>query len=112
MKQPKNRFFLGIFFLFVTVFALPAFALDLSQARSQKLVGERPDGYVAAVKSSSDVNALVQEVNAKRKAEYTRISKENGQPVEVVAKLAAPKIISGLPSGSLYLATDGAWKTR
>ncbi len=98
--------------LVATLFALPAAALELSDARKQGVIGEKTDGYVAAIKASGDVNKLVSEVNAKRKAEYTRISKENGQPVDVVAKLAAPQIISGLPAGSLYQANDGTWKTR
>ena len=101
-----------IYALFAVLFALPAMAIELSDARKQGMVGEKADGYVAAIKASGDVNALVSEVNAKRKAEYTRISKENGQPVDVVAKLAAPQIISGLPAGSLYQGSDGTWKTR
>jgi uncharacterized protein YdbL (DUF1318 family) len=109
MKTLKKTSFLTLFFMF---FALPAMAIGLADARKQGMVGEKTDGYVAAIKSSGDVNALVSEINAKRKAEYTRISKENGQPVDVVAKLASPQIIEGLPAGSLYRAADGTWKTR
>ncbi|MCE3233274.1 MAG: hypothetical protein K0R98_1531 [Rickettsiaceae bacterium] len=69
-----------------------AFALDLQQARSEGLIKENPDGYISAAKSSPEVQELVKDVNEKRKAEYTRISKENGQPVDVVAKLAAEQI--------------------
>jgi uncharacterized protein YdbL (DUF1318 family) len=72
--------------------ASPAFALDLQSARAQGLVAETPEGYVKAVDGSSAVKALVSEVNAKRRAEYERISKENGQPVDVVGRLAAPEI--------------------
>jgi uncharacterized protein YdbL (DUF1318 family) len=73
-------------------FASSAFAMDLQQARSEGLLKEKADGYVAVVKSSAEVEALANDVNAKRKAEYQRISKENGQPVDVVAKLAAEQI--------------------
>ncbi len=72
--------------------SLPAYALDLHSARSSGLVAETSAGYIKAVKSSAEVDALVKEVNAKRRAEYERISKENGQPVDVVGKLAAPQI--------------------
>jgi hypothetical protein len=92
--------------------AAPAFALDLQDARAQGLVGEKLTGYVAAVKASGDVNALVSEVNAKRKAEYQRISTSNGQPVDVVAKLASAQIIQGLSKGQLYEGADGSWKKR
>jgi uncharacterized protein YdbL (DUF1318 family) len=78
--------------LVTAMLAAPAYALDLHSARASGAVAETPDGYVKAVKSSAEVDALVSEVNAKRMAEYTRISKQNGQPVEVVGKLAAPQI--------------------
>lgn len=78
--------------MLATMLTAPAYALDLHSARASGAVAETPDGYVKAVKSSPEVDALVAEVNAKRMAEYTRISKQNGQPVDVVGKLAAPQI--------------------
>ena len=95
-----------------TLIAFPASALDLHQARASGMVGEKLDGYAAALKASPEVNALVADVNAKRKQEYARISKQNGQPVEVVAKLAAAQIINGLEPGISYQNADGKWKTR
>jgi uncharacterized protein YdbL (DUF1318 family) len=92
--------------------AAPALALDLHEARTQGIVGETPSGYVAAIKTSPDVQAFVDEINAKRKAEYARISKENNQPVDVVARIAAEKIISKLEPGQYYQAADGNWKKR
>lgn len=92
--------------------ATPAFALDLHSARAQGLVGEKSDGYVAALQQNAEVNALVADVNGKRKAEYARISKEKGQPVDVVAKLAAEEIIGNLSPGSPYQTPDGSWKKR
>jgi uncharacterized protein len=76
----------------IFTFASTAMALDLQQARSQGLVIEQPDGYIAAAKPSAEVDSLVEDVNSKRKQEYERISKEKGQPVDVVAKLAAEQI--------------------
>jgi uncharacterized protein YdbL (DUF1318 family) len=98
--------------LLLTGISLPSFALDLHQARSVGFVGEKADGYVTGLKPTADVQALVAEVNAKRKQEYARISAQNGQPIDVVAKLAAQQIISSLDPGSLYQAADGSWKTR
>jgi uncharacterized protein YdbL (DUF1318 family) len=92
--------------------AAPAWALDLHEARAKGVVGEKADGYVGAISPSAEVTALVNEVNDKRRAEYTRISKQNGQSVEVVAKLAAPQIQQGLEAGSKYQDASGAWKTR
>jgi uncharacterized protein YdbL (DUF1318 family) len=78
--------------LFVATIATSAHALDLNQARSQGLVTEQPTGYIAAASQTPEVNALVNQVNSGRKAEYEKISKQNGQPVDVVAKLAAEQI--------------------
>lgn len=92
--------------------ALPAFALDLQQARSAGSIGETTNGYVAVVKSSPEVEELVAIVNAKRKQEYARISQANGQSIDVVAKVAAEQIINNLETGNLYQAADGSWKKR
>jgi uncharacterized protein YdbL (DUF1318 family) len=70
-----------------------AFALDLQSARKSGAVKETSAGYIEAVKSSADVDSLVSEVNAKRKAEYERIAKEKGQPVDAVAKVAAQELM-------------------
>lgn len=84
----------------VSLIVLPAFALDLHSARSAGLVTELPTGYVKAAKPSAEVDALVATVNAKRRAEYERISKQNGQPIDVVGKLAAPEIAKGIAAGN------------
>ncbi len=84
----------------VGLMALPALALDLHSARSSGVIAELPTGYVKAVKPSAEVDALVATVNAKRRAEYERISKQNGQPVDVVGKLAAPEIAKGIAAGN------------
>lgn len=87
--------------------AFPALALDLQQARAQGAVAEKRSGYIAAVKPSPEVNALVSEVNTRRQQEYQRISKENGQSVDVVAKLAAAQVIQKLEPGNLYEGETG-----
>lgn len=89
----KKHFIIAALAAFI---ALPAFALDLHSARASGQVAETSEGYIRAVKSSPEVDALVSEVNAKRRAEYERISKQNGQPVDVVGKLAAPEIAKSL----------------
>ncbi len=98
--------------LFVALIAMPAVAMDLQQARKSGMIGEKLNGYTAVVKSSPDANDLVQSVNAKRRQEYERISKQNGQPVDVVGRIAAEQIINGLAPGSLYESPAGGWKTR
>lgn len=107
----KYRFLIGLA-LIGSLLSFPAFALTLDQARNARSIGEQIDGYVGVLKSSPEVNALAADINAKRKQEYLRISKENGQPVEVVAKLAAQEVINKLPAGNMYQSPDNGWKKR
>jgi uncharacterized protein YdbL (DUF1318 family) len=105
---------ISLFVLTVSLFLLasPAFAADLNSARAQGLLGEMNTGFVQVLSGGGDVQQLATEVNNRRKQEYERISKENGQPVDVVGKLAAQQIVNKLAPGSKYQAADGSWKTR
>lgn len=96
--------------VFALAWAGAAFALDLDGAKASGLVGERVDGYVAAVASSpsADVAALVADVNAKRKVAYTDIAKRNGTDVAEVARLAAQKLIERAPKGA-WIQAEGRW---
>ena len=49
--------------LIALLLALPAFALDLDGAKAKGFVGETTAGYLGVVKSSSEVNALVNDIN-------------------------------------------------
>ena len=80
--------------------AFSAAALDLKTARARGLVTEKSDGYIAAEQNTAEVATLVRTVNAKRRAEYERISVANGQSVEVVGKLAAPEIAKNMATGN------------
>lgn len=95
----------------LTVMAIPAFAASLDDAKAQGLVGERIDGYVGAVASnpSGEISSLVSSINAARKAEYAKIAAKNGQPVSVVEKLAAAKLIERLGAGQYYTDKGGNW---
>jgi uncharacterized protein YdbL (DUF1318 family) len=87
-----------------------AVALDLDSARAEGLVGEQTDGYVGLVKSQGDDAArrLVAEVNAKRRAHYEQIAREQGTPVAAVAALAGQKLIERMPAGT-WIGDGGRW---
>lgn len=109
MKARKTAWLTAL----VLAIALPALALDLDEARAKGKVGERADGYVAAVKEdpSEEVKQLVAQVNAKRRAYYEEIAQRNGAPVEAVAALAGQKLIAGAPAGQFV--NDGSgWKKK
>lgn len=105
------RFF-AVFMMVGLLAAFPAFALDLKEARNTGLIGETPQGYVVAIQETPEVIALAKEINAKRRQEYARISAENQQPVDVIARMAAEQIINNLKQGNLYQDADGQWKRR
>jgi uncharacterized protein YdbL (DUF1318 family) len=92
--------------------AMPAAAIELDQARSQGLVGERPDGLIGAVQSSvtPDVKALVDSVNAARMAEYRSIAQKNGTPLDAVQAVAGEKQIQKAKQNGWYsMSAGGSW---
>jgi len=78
-----------------------AWALDLSQAKQQGLVGEQTNGYLGAVHTppSGEVQRLINEINNQRRQAYQQIAVKNGISLEQVAKLAAEKAIEKTPPG-------------
>ncbi len=91
---------------------LAALAIDIGQAKSQGLVGETDSGYIAAVSSpGSDVRALVDEVNGKRRQVYQDLAKKNGVPLAEIEKVAAQKAINKTPAGQ-KVRIGGSWQTK
>ena len=102
----------GLFSLTLLV-ALPASAISLKEAQSQGLVGEANSGYIAVVQGSTpEVEALVAEVNAKRKREYAAIAKRNNIDISQVAARAAEKLEARLSKGEYYQDNLGRWKQK
>lgn len=110
MAKTKNAWLAGL----VLAIALPALALDLDEARAKGVVGERADGYVAAVKEkpSDEVKALVADINAKRRAAYEEIAKRNGAPVEAVAALAGQKMLAEKAQPGWYVDDGNGWQKK
>lgn len=107
-----KRTLIAAFFAIGLLLAGQALAMDLAQARAQGLVGETLDGYVGVVTASPEASAVVADINARRRAEYAKISRENGQPISVVGKVAAERIIGALPAGSYYKSPNGSWAKK
>lgn len=87
----------------------PAYAA----ARSSGAIGEKPDGYLGYVKSpSASVKGLVEDLNIKRKAAYTRKAQETNSTVEQFAFTSGCNLIKRTVSGEKYQGPDGSWQTR
>lgn len=94
----------------VALSAHVAMAMDLDTAKARGLVGETRTGYLAAVVTTSpEANAVVEDINAKRRAEYARIAAANNQDIRVIEKLAAQKAYEMTPSGQYLKDAGGNW---
>lgn len=89
-----------------------AFAMDLDSAKAQGLVGEQQNGYIGLVTTSpsSDVETLVNDINARRRAAYQNVAAQTaGAKLADVEKLAAVKLIGRTPSGQMVQDANGKW---
>ena len=96
------------------LFAGPAFALSLNEAKAQGLVGEKIDGFVGAVVAdpSGEVRDLVEEVNRQRRQKYDEVAKERGVPLDAVAKITGEKQLERTPAGQYVAGADGRWRQK
>ncbi|MFO6427000.1 YdbL family protein [Escherichia coli] len=69
-------------------------ALTLDEARTQGRVGETFYGYLVALKTDAETEKLVTDINAKRKASYQQLAKQNNVSVDDIAKLAGQKLVA------------------
>jgi uncharacterized protein YdbL (DUF1318 family) len=100
--------------LLILAFSYPAWAIDLDDAKSQGLVGEANTGYLAAVKTpaSDEVEALVAQVNAKRKAAFAKTSQNTGATVEQVRVRFYQLAVQNTRPGHYYQDEGGNWKKK
>lgn len=104
--------------LFAAASLMTAWAADpvIEQAKAQGIIGEKYDGYIGIVdagRASAEVKRKVDEINAGRLAEYTRISQKSGDPVATVAAAMAEKLFANAQAGEVLKAgpTD-AWAKK
>jgi uncharacterized protein YdbL (DUF1318 family) len=85
----------------------------LDGPRAAGLVGERFDGYaVVRGAAPADVAALVDRVNAERKAVYEQRAAADKAPVDAVGKIYAQQIMQSAPAGTWLLGEDGQWTRK
>lgn len=84
-------------------------ALTLDEARTQGRVGETLNGYLGALKTDAETQALVNDINAARKANYQQLAKKNNISVDDIARLAGQKLVSRAKSGEYVQGINGKW---
>jgi uncharacterized protein YdbL (DUF1318 family) len=116
MQRQKLR---RIVLFALTLLPLTAFALTLDEARAQGLVGEDWTGFIAAVapNPSKEVQALVSEVNAKRRTVYEKIAKETATPqdpvtADDVGQLGAGKVFDKAAPGTYIRLQGQSWTKK
>ena len=97
--------------------ATPAAALfqrspEYSAARANGQVGEKVDGYLGVVGSQpAAIEALVAELNIKRRANYTENAQAKNVTLQEYAFAQGCELIARTAAGEKYQAPDGTWKT-
>ena len=91
-----------------------AWAIDIDTAKSQGLVGEARSGYLAAVKqpASAEIQALVREVNAKRKARFESAAEKTGTTVQQVSNRFHELAVQKTAPGHYIQDASGNWKKK
>ncbi len=101
-----------IFVLFALMVSFSVFALDLSDAKEQGLVGEQSNGLLGVVEVSQQAKELVEDINAKRLVKYKQIAEKNGMTLEQVSVLAGEKTIKKTPAGQYIQNSVGQWVVK
>lgn len=109
MKLIKIKIFTFLIALFL---APSAFSLDLKEAREKGMFGEKRDGTIEVMINNAEAVKLAEEINSLRLQEYQKISSNNGQPLDVVRKIAFKQIVENLPAGSYYKNEAGTWTKK
>lgn len=115
VKAPLLRMFKSLVAsgLLLAALVSPAYALSLEQAKSQGLVGETPGGYLAPVSApNAEVQALINDINSKRRQKYAEIAAKNGTSLTVVEGLAGKRAIAETPAGQFVQNASGAWQKK
>lgn len=101
-----------LFLMLGLLLSFSAFALGLSEAKEQGLVGEQMNGLLGVVEVSAQASQLVNDINAKRLVKYKQIAEKNAMTVEQVSILAGEKTIKKTPAGQYIKNASGQWVVK
>ena len=89
-------------------------AITLDQAKSQGLVGEKVDGYIAAViaNPNAEVQALIDSTNDGRRKVYADVAQGTNTTLEAVGVVSAEKLRDKAARGEYVQSTSGQWEKK
>jgi uncharacterized protein YdbL (DUF1318 family) len=103
----------ALFIAAALAFTSMAQALTLDEAQAQGLLGENASGYLEMTpRGNADAKALMDDINAKRKAKYQGIANKQNTALENIEKIAGEKIQSKLSAGEFYKDASGKWNKK
>jgi len=108
MNIVKNKKLSIVTLLSAVCLSFSAWAISLDDAKNQGLVGEDSSGYLGLVVQNAEAKEVVDEINAKRKAQYLKLAKKNNLSLSQVEALAAAKTIEKTQSGH-FVEVNGEW---
>lgn len=108
MSLLKNKKLNLITLLSAALLSFSAWAISLDDAKNQGLVGEDSSGYLGLVVQNAEAKAVVDEINAKRRAQYLKLAKKNNLSLAQVEALAAAKTIEKTQVGH-FVEVNGEW---
>ena len=98
--------------------SLPAAALTLNDAMSalggakaSGQLGEMPNGYLGVVEDNGQAAEIARLINQARRAEYQRLSEQNGIKLTDVEAIAGQKALDKTPPGQ-YIQYQGQWRRK
>lgn len=110
MKQIKTL--LTFATLLLSLVITPVWAISLSDAKQQGLVGEQLNGYLGVIQSSSEVNSLVKEINHKRREAYSDRARNAGVEIKIIELRIGERLIQRAPAGQYIQTPNGQWSKK
>ncbi len=101
-----------LFLLLTLILSFSAFALELSNAKEQGLVGEQRNGLLGVVQASPEAAQLVEDINSRRLIKYKQLAVKNAMTLEQVSILAGEKAIKKTPAGQYIENSAGEWVVK
>lgn len=109
-----KKFVVAMSMLVAVFLSGTAFAITLDEAKAQGLVGEKVDGYVAAViaNPNAELQALIETTNEGRRQVYADLAQRNNITVEAVGIVSAEKLREKAARGEYVQSTSGQWEKK
>ncbi|MFC7292158.1 YdbL family protein [Hirschia litorea] len=88
---------------------------QLDDAKRSGQIGERFDGYIGLVDAAGadvELKRFVDDINARRREAYTRLSEETGKSMTSIARKTAEKQIEKAQMGEFVMYDTGNWKLK